>query len=296
MKNSLVNKLLIGSANFGMDYGIAFSRRVSREEVFNILDFAKEKGVFGIDTAPAYGDAERIIGEYLKLRGNVFHIITKLPMATYKNYIEVKSVLINSLKRLEVDKVDYFLVHSFKTFAEQKDIIIESLELLKEEGFIEKYGISVYHPVEVLEFLKVAGGNFAVELPLNIFDRRFMPYLKDWKRLNLTLFARSVFLQGLFFLPEEKLTGVFEKVREKVLRLRALAQELGISLPCLCLSFVASLEELDGFIVGVDSLEQLRDTISCLENFKKLEVSLDAFEEGDEDIIIPYRWSKDVAV
>ncbi|MFN3599034.1 MAG: hypothetical protein ACK4VK_04785 [Aquificaceae bacterium] len=89
----------------------------------------------------------------------------------------------------------------------------------------------------MLEFLKDVKGGFALEIPLNVFDRRFVPYLGKWKALNISLFVRSVFLQGLFFLPEERLRGPFERVKDKIQKLRLLVQESGLGLACLCLGF-----------------------------------------------------------
>lgn len=286
----LLKKLLLGTANFGMDYGISFGKRVPKDEVFRMLDLAKEKGILGIDTAPAYGEAEEVIGEYLQKRGKSFSVITKLPKRSYKDTLEVKNTFLKSLENLKVDSVDYLLIHSFETYIEYKEKILQAFEFLREEKLIRAYGLSVYHPQEVMEFLKDVKGDFAVEFPLNVFDRRFMPYLREWKALNITLFARSVFLQGLFFLPEDKLNGRFERVKDKILRLRLLAEESKLSLACLCLGFVASFEEIDGLVVGMDSHKQLEEITSCLEAFEKPKFNLEDLEVRDEDIILPYRW------
>ncbi|MFN3599035.1 MAG: aldo/keto reductase [Aquificaceae bacterium] len=119
-----MKKLLLGTANFGMDYGIAFGKRVPKEEVFRMLDLAKEKKIFGIDTAPAYGKAQEIIGEYLQKKVKPFRIITKLPKRSYKDTLEVKNTLLKSLENLKVDSIDYLLIHSFETFKEWKGTLL----------------------------------------------------------------------------------------------------------------------------------------------------------------------------
>ncbi|QID32930.1 aldo/keto reductase [Pampinifervens florentissimum] len=288
----MVNKLILGTANFGMNYGIAFGKQVSKEEVFRILDLAVEEKVFGVDTAPVYGDAEEVIGEYFSQKGQVLKVITKLPKKYYKSYEDVKSTLLESLKNLKIDSVDYLLVHSFETFKQHKELLDYSLKSLKEQGLLKFYGISVYHPWEVFQFLETFGGNFAVEFPINVFDRRFVPYIEKWKEKGIILFARSVFLQGLFFLPEEKLKGVFERVKEKILRLREISEKLGISLACLCLLFVLNFSQVDGFIVGVDDKKQLEDLLNCAKLKKIDALELEDLEIDDEDIILPYKWRK----
>ncbi len=283
-----MNKLILGTANFGMDYGIACGKKLSKEQAFTILDFALENNFYGVDTAQAYGDAEKIIGEYFSKRNRGLKVITKLPKKEYLGYKDIKQTVLKSLEALNVSKIDHLLLHSFETYKSHRELITDSLYLLREEGLVEGFGISVYHPWEVLEFLDLFGGGFSVEFPINIFDRRFIPYLEGWKRENITLFARSIFLQGLFFLPEEKLTGIFEKVKDKVRKLKRLSIESGLNVACLCLAFVLE-QPVDFIIVGVDSLAQLREIVECA-NKPKITFNWEGLEVVDKDIILPYRW------
>ena len=72
-------KIVLGTAQFGMDYGITNSEgKVKDKEISNILKLAESKGINYLDTAPAYGDAENIIGKHL-LKYKTFNIISKLP-------------------------------------------------------------------------------------------------------------------------------------------------------------------------------------------------------------------------
>ena len=62
-----MNKLAIGTANFGMEYGFSNSRgKLNRETVSQVLDFAWSNGIDTIDTAKGYGESETVIGNYLK--------------------------------------------------------------------------------------------------------------------------------------------------------------------------------------------------------------------------------------
>lgn len=286
----MIERLILGSANFGMDYGIACGRRLTEEKVFQILDKAWQEGIRWIDTAQAYQKAEEVIGAYMRKRKRAFNVITKLPHASYKSYKDIKVKVLESIKRLGVERIEVLLLHSFKTFEEKQEIISESFERLKEEGLIEDYGVSVYHVSEVFEFFKVLRKPFAVEFPANVFDRRFIKNLKEFKELKLKLLARSVFLQGLFFLPEEKLTGIFTAIRDKVLSLKKRAELLGIPLSCLCLMFVWQYREIEGIILGVDSLKQLEENLECIKKNTGFAYPLEGFEVEDENIILPYKW------
>jgi aryl-alcohol dehydrogenase-like predicted oxidoreductase len=284
----LVEKFVLGTANFGMEYGISF-KKVDIKEALKILERSVEEGVWGVDTAVAYGHAEDILGEFFSVKGKVLRVIDKLPHRDYAGKKEVEREVKNMLKRLNLSFLDCLLLHSFRTF-ELMPHIVDVLKGLKEEGFIKHYGISVYHTWEVESFYHLCKEPIVVEFPLNVFDRRFTKHIKNWKSMGFMLFARSVFLQGLFFL--ENFEGHLKKAEEKVKALRDLAKKLDVELSCLLLSFVAHFEDLDGFIVGVDGLTQFEMNLRCLKNPVKLKQDMDSFEIQDEDLILPYRWFK----
>lgn len=52
--------LILGTANFGNDYG----KRMNREECYRVLDIAKSLGVWAVDTAESYGESSNIIREW----------------------------------------------------------------------------------------------------------------------------------------------------------------------------------------------------------------------------------------
>ena len=62
---NITEKMVLGTAQFGMDYGIAnASGKPSKKEVFSILDLAWGKGVTRFDTAPDYG-SEKVLGDFI---------------------------------------------------------------------------------------------------------------------------------------------------------------------------------------------------------------------------------------
>ena len=72
-----MNKLALGTAQFGLKYGIANQKgQVKFSEAKKILKFAKDLNIDLIDTAIAYGDSEKVIG---KIGIKDFKFISKLP-------------------------------------------------------------------------------------------------------------------------------------------------------------------------------------------------------------------------
>ena len=63
-------KLCLGTAQFGMKYGInnQIGRQPRYEEIFQIMDYAISQGIEVFDTASVYGQSEKILGEYIKAR------------------------------------------------------------------------------------------------------------------------------------------------------------------------------------------------------------------------------------
>ena len=78
MVNSLYSKIALGTAQFGLDYGISNNGgQTPKKEVARILQLAKQKGITVLDTAFLYGVSEEVIGAH-ELSGQ-FNIISKFP-------------------------------------------------------------------------------------------------------------------------------------------------------------------------------------------------------------------------
>ena len=103
--SDIVEKMVLGTAQFGMDYGIAnLSGKPSKMEVFKILDLAWEKGVRSFDTAPGY-DSEVILGEFILANGiqDEAIVLTKISsldgVSDYQQ--RIRTSLESSLKNLD---------------------------------------------------------------------------------------------------------------------------------------------------------------------------------------------------
>ena len=70
-----MSKIALGTVQFGINYGISSTNgKVKSKEVENILNYAYSKNIDLLDTAPAYGDSEKILGKATVQR---FKIVTK---------------------------------------------------------------------------------------------------------------------------------------------------------------------------------------------------------------------------
>ena len=285
-----MSKIILGTAQFGMDYGVNNRRgRIPEKDVFAILDRASKDGIGTIDTAYLYGCSEEIIGAFIKSGKNTFKVVSKLPKCASEG---VSKIFEETLKRLGMPSLYGYLIHSFESYEKDKRLWDE-LKKLKAEGRVEKIGFSLYLPAELERLFKEGIDIDILQLPFSVFDQRFDPYLAEIKNNGIELQVRSIFLQGLVFKDLECLDTYFVKIKDKLEVLNALSVKLGVSIVSLCVNFTVANKFIDKVVVGVDSLLDLVEIISAS---KAGFLSKDVMHEiknmriDDEDILLPFMW------
>src|SRR3990167_5445705 len=99
MNNISAKKISLGTAQFGLDYGIANeSGMIAKKEAFRILEYARESGINYLNTAYAYGDSERVIGDFLSKSNAHFNIVSKMPEVKGMAVSSAEEYLMESLK------------------------------------------------------------------------------------------------------------------------------------------------------------------------------------------------------
>jgi len=283
-------KIVLGSAQFGLDYGINNKKgKVLSSEVFKILNYANANGVSFIDTAYGYGDSEKVLGSILSSKKLFFDVVSKLPSCLADDVYKYFNI---SLQNLQINSIYGYLIHDFNSFLKNLGIWHKLVEL-KNKKKIGKIGFSLYYPRE-LEYLLEKNYCFdIVQIPFNIFDQRFLPYLSLLKSKDVEVHVRSVFLQGLVFKNIKELEGIFFKHRRKLSKLREYANDLNVSVSSICLNFVLLHHFVDRVVIGVDSLNNLKENFGALrviEQIKKNYGGLVLLKEDDENFILPINW------
>jgi len=283
-------KLALGTAQFGLDYGIYNKKgRLSEKEVFRILKYAIQNGIDVIDTAYAYGDSEKIIGTFIKENKSKIKIISKAPS---NNTQDLKNLFNSSLKRLHSDNLYGYLVHNFNSFIINPGVW-ETLIKLKNQGKINKIGFSLYYPTEAEYILKKNIKVDILQVPFSIFDQRFSEIFSLLKEKNIEIYVRSIFIQGLIFTNPDKLQGKFVNIRDKLLYLKSLSEDIKVPISGICINFVLLNDLIDKVIVGVDSLRNLKENMKAINHqteVKNIYSKLFSMKENNEDIILPINW------
>jgi len=204
-------KIAIGTVNFGLKYGIKSNKKIGFSVIKKIITKAKKNHIKFIDTSQVYKSAEKILGKFDLIN---FKIITKVKFYE-KKIIDPKKIVYQkidkSLKDLNIKKLDTVLFHNYKDCLrpESKDIY-NCLKKIKNEGKIDKIGISINSPEEFFKVNKYFRFD-VVQSPLNIFDRRLITSgLKKKLDKNKTqVMIRSIYLQGLLLMDEDQRPSFF---------------------------------------------------------------------------------------
>jgi len=303
-----ISKITLGTVQIGMNYGIAnVDGKPEFNSAINLLKYAWNNGINTFDTSPSYGNCEEVIGSFInseiKEKENLI-IVSKVPKIedlekiSYENLLTIIKKHVNdSLKALHIEKFPFYLIHDSQALFLNNGIIVQCLEEIKKEGLIENIGISIYTPEEVEISLTFKEIN-SIQVPINIFDHRLINtgLLKSLKKQNYTIFARSIYLQGLFFLSPKNLPKNLEIAREPLIKLQKISKDYSIDITKLALLFIRDLPEINSVVIGAEKIEQIKQNLE-ISSETPLEDEIynritEEFSELSENIINPSLWNK----
>jgi len=259
-------RLVLGTAQLGADYGIAYkSKKISSEEFQSIMVTARDAGVNSIDTAMAYGDSQKVLGE---IGVNEWSITTKLPSvpdditSIDKWYSEAIS---SSLQDLRIDKINTLLIHDVKELTGRfGSALMQLLHDSKIKGDVKNIGVSIYAPQEIEDFYH----NFRpdiIQCPYNIFDQRISTtgWLEKLTADNVEVHARSVFLQGIILRELSELNTYFDPWYSNFKQWESFCRDYNISKLQAALGFVKAENRISKIIIGIESCKQLKQILEA---------------------------------
>ena len=282
-------KLVIGSAQLGMNYGLFNNKKINRKEFKKIEKLVLRSKINFIDTATSYGNSEKIIGNS-KLKK--LHIITKIKLPSKKNiHIRnwVSKEISRSLIKLKINKIYGVLIHNYKDLLGKngKEYLL-SLQELKRKKIIRKIGISVYNPQEIKSIWKFWKPDL-IQAPFNPLDNRILDsgWINILKKFKVKIFVRSIFLQGL--LINENSSFVINKNSKILLnKFRNWCYKNNVSLLQACIHFIKQFKKIDYLVVGFNNYNQLKEIIDV---FKQKQINIPRkFFTKNINLIDPRKW------
>lgn len=285
-------RLALGTAQFGSSYGIANKGTlIDKCEADKILTTACSLGIDTIDTAKMYKNAEQILGSYSMSK---FKIITKIPSSP-KNVTPREWLLSqfnDSLMKLKLPFLYGLLFHSSASLlSENGPSLTRVARELKTAGLLGKVGVTVYSPYELDELYSKFKFDI-VQLPLNIFDRRFEKsgWLKRLHNDGVEIHVRSIFLQGLLLLSLDEIPTKFIRWKPHFETYHSLLSSKKIKPIEACLSYPLGIQEIDKIVVGVDSSENLIEIFNYTQK-KYFNEETSFLQINDERLINPTFWN-----
>ena len=260
-----ISKITLGTAQLGMDYGIANKNgKPSFPEAMTLLDEAICGGVNSFDTAAHYGESENILGKYLANKNSGLFITTKF-ILDEKNgisddeiFMQTEKYLKQSLKSLGVPKISLYMMHRASDMIKYGKRAADALVMLKERNLAEYIGVSVYNAFEIDKMLEL-GVFDAVQLPMGIMDQRLIrrDYIRRLNAAGVLIFVRSVFTQGLIFL--DHMPPGMEKAAKYVGKIRETAKKYNRSVGELALKFISGMQGVASLVLGAETAAQIKE-------------------------------------
>jgi len=287
-----ISKLALGTVQFGIPYGVANQRgQIGLEEAKEILITAKSAGIDTLDTAIAYGNSEQRLGEIGVSSWKVVSKLPKMPDSVSDVLYWVQETVSGSLDRLQLTKLYGLLLHNPEHLLQPEGRkLYDSLKILKEKGWVDKIGISIYSPRE----LDALSNHFSFDLvqsPCNILDRNLAQsgWLERLKQSEVEIHVRSVFLQGLLLMKSEERPEKFKRWQSFWNQWDDWLHQSNISPLQACLNYVFSLRDISKIVIGIDRLSQLEEIL----NVEEINLQIpDFIANNDSDLIYPYNWTK----
>lgn len=184
--------------SYGSDYGVP--------QVKEAFTATLDSGISFFDTAEIYGlgESEKLLGQFMKELGRPAQIATKyFPVPWRLNAQSVTDAVTESLKRLQVERVELYQVHMPFGFFMSQETLMNALADEVKRGRIATVGVSNYSAEQMREahgYLAARGVPLAVnQVQYSLLARKIETngILDTAKQLGVTILAYSPLAQGL---------------------------------------------------------------------------------------------------
>ena len=285
-----VSKLGLAAAQFGLDGTTSSSRGRSPEaEARDILSIADRSRLSVLDVSGVYGRAESILGDLIP-RPVSFRVTLSTARADRgPDFVEAEAR--SSLRRLGLERADAIIVQSpSELFGPHGAALWDRLARLRDEGLFQKIGVSAHasdDPVGVARRFKPD----ILQAPASLLDQRLLAdgSLARIAGLGVEVQLRSIFLNGLLFLPPDRVPAQLKGASGRLSRVRRMIAE-GRSDPLqAALGFALSRPEASAVLVGVTSAAELSAVVAAASS-PPPDLDWDDMAIDDPVALDPRRW------
>lgn len=281
-------KISVGTVQFGCAYG-SFNPRgqVPLNEVNELLSMAEDAGVEMLDTARAYGEAEKVLG---KLDApSRFKIVTKCPPLSKESEPAkaLKEAFESSKLAMGAKYIYGYLLHN------ADDIVIPgvftALKELRDTGQVKNIGLSGYDVNNIKSYCENYNLNI-VQLPGNILDPWFKKiHLPD----SVEIHVRSIFLQGFLLCNPNELPSHLKKFSNILNDFHHQAAIKGLTPIQAALSPLLNCNKVKNIVIGTDNPRQFSDIVEAEKKLRGQKLpELGEFYGITPDLTDPRKWNR----
>jgi len=280
-----VSFLGIGGCSAGGLYGA-----VAEEESVQTLVEAVRAGVNYVDTAPYYGDSERVVGEALKkIPRAAYYLATKVGRFPGKwseqfdfSAKRTEDTVNRSLQRLGVSCIDLIQVHDVE-FCHDVDIIVNetlpTLQKMKEQGKARYIGITGYSLKVLTEVLEKSSTKIDCVLSYarnTLVNQDLREYLPKFQARGLGVVNASITSMNLLTPgPAPAWHPASAAIKETADRMNALCQSSGVNMARLAVRYSSDTPGVGVHLLGCNTRDILRlNLAACTTPFSDAEKQL----------------------
>lgn len=246
--------LILGTAQFGLDYGITNRNGQVTDETLDTILAHAHKRLTWLDTSIKYGDA---LARLSRDSARPFSIVTKIDGTDPE---AISAEIEESLRQLHRDRLDIVLFHT-PTIFDDRQRAAEAAAALRaevERGRVGHIGASLYDRKDVENALTAFRPDI-VQLPASIADTRLLDdgTATGLERLGIDIHYRSVFLQGLLLSEPHRLPSAFRPLANLLAAIDRIADRHGVTRQDLCMGWVMAMPGARGLVCGVVNASEL---------------------------------------
>lgn len=258
-----LSKLGLGTAQFGLDQPPGPRGRPREVEAREILSIAGRSGLSVLEVGAGSAIADGHLRGALP-RPNPFRL-TLTTIRPDRGPDAVEAELRAQMTRLGVERVDTVVAPSATDlFSPLGPKLWDRLKALKDKGLCERIGVPVYasdDPVGVARRFKPD----VVQAPASLLDQRLLldGSLATLAEMGVEVHLRSIFLNGVLFLPPDRAPSHLQAAASRISRARRLIAE-GRSDPLqAALGFALTRPEATAVLVGVTSAAEMSAVVAA---------------------------------